>query len=68
MKGLAENDPLEDVGECLPLVDWRHWMAAIWAISTSSLGNFPLRKSLTEEFEEDSLSSIFFTCLIGNSL
>ena len=40
MKGLAEDDPSEDVEECLPLVDWRHWMVAIRAISTNSSGDY----------------------------
>ena len=67
MKGLAEDDPSEDVEECLPLVDWQHWMAAIWAISTNSSGDFPLRNSLREGVEEDGLSSILFCLTIGNS-
>ena len=29
VNGLAEDDPSKDAGECLSLVDWRHWMAAI---------------------------------------
>jgi hypothetical protein len=42
-------------------------MAAIWAISTNSSGDFPLRNSLREGVEKDGLSSIFFCLTIGNS-
>jgi hypothetical protein len=48
VNGLAEDDPSEDVEECLSLADWRHWMAAICAISTNSSRDFPLRNSLKE--------------------
>jgi hypothetical protein len=49
------DDPSEDAGECLPLADW-HCIAAILQISASSLGDFPFKKSLIEEFEEEGVN------------